>query len=267
MQPILNIALRAARQFNEYVNLSIDRKEHSSTDLKEDLKLVRHLEEVLFKTLMDALKKGYPKHYVAEIGEQVSEVKEDLWLILGFDNEQHLLRKLPETAYSFIHKKNGKIHSAVIINPFTGAEYIAVKGGGAIFNDRRCRVTAHRNLEGALFATDASNQISKSSKDHLFSDLLTDLGQAGVQTRVSGCPTLDLAQVASGQMDAALLTNVNTADLEAAILLCAEAGALIGGLTDGMLKSGNKTLVAANPKLFKTTLQRFSSYGSKLAAD
>ena len=153
------------------------------------------------------------------------------------------------------------------VNPFTGAEYIAVKGGGAIFNDRRCRVTAHRNLEGALFATDASNQLTQSSRDRLFSDLLTDLGQAGVQTRISGCPTLDLAQVASGQLDAALLTNIKTQDLEAALLICAEAGALVGSLKDGLIKSGEKTLVAANPKLFKTTLQRFSSYGSKLTAE
>ncbi|KZY74872.1 hypothetical protein A3742_26465 [Oleiphilus sp. HI0071] len=266
MQPILNIALRAARQFNEYVNLSIDRKEHATADLKEDLKLVRHLEEVLFKTLMDALKKGYPKHYVAEIGEQVSDIKEDLWLIQGFDNEQHLLRKIPQTVYSFIHKKNGKIHSAVIVNPFTGAEYVAVKGGGAIFNDRRCRVSAQRQLEGSLFATDSLNQFAQESGDHVVSDLVTSMGQAGINARVSGCANLDLAQVASGQLDAALLTNVNTNDLEASLLLCAEAGALVGSLSNGFMKSGDKTLVVANPKLFKSTLQRFSSYGSKLTA-
>lgn len=266
MQPILNIALRAARQFNEYVNLSIDRKEHSSADLKEDLKLVRHLEEVLFKTLMDALKKGYPKHYVAEIGEHVSDIKEDLWLIQGFDNEQHLLRKLPETVYSFVHKKNGKIHSAVIVNPFTGAEYIAVKGGGAIFNDRRCRVSAQRHLEGALFATDSVNQFTQHSGDHVISDLVTSIGQAGINTRVSGCSSLDLAQVASGQIDAVLFTDINTQDLEAALLLCAEAGALVGSLSNGFMKAGDKTLVAANPKLFKSTLQRFSSYGAKLTS-
>lgn len=266
MQPILNIALRAARQFNEYVNLSINRKEHSSTDLNEDLKLVRHLEEVLFKTLMDALKKGYPKHYVAEIGEQVSDIKEDLWLIQGFDNEQHLLRKLPETVYSFIHKKNGKVHSAVIINPFTGAEYVAVKGSGAIFNDHRCRVTSQRNLEGSLFAIDSVNQFTQESGDHVLSDLVTSIGQAGVTARVSGCPSLDLAQVASGQLDGALLTNINTQDLEAALLLCAEAGALVGSLSNGFMKAGDKTLVVANPKLFKSTLQRFSSYGAKLSS-
>lgn len=265
MQPILNIALRAARQFNEYVILCIDRKEHSSTDLKEDLKLVRHLEEVLFKTLMDALKKGYPEHYVAEVGEQVSDDKKDVWLIHSFDNEQQLLRKLPETVYSFVHKKNGKIHSAVIVNPFTGAEYIAVKGGGAIFNDRRCRVSGQRNLEGGLFATDAANQFTQGAADHVVSDLMTSLGQAGIQTRISGCPTLDLAQVASGQLDAALFTNIKTERLEAALLLCAEAGALIGSLNDGFMKAGCKTLVAANPKLFKSTLQRFSSYGAKLS--
>ena len=160
----------------------------------------------------------------------------------------------------------GKIHSAVIVNPFTGAEYIAVKGSGAIFNDHRCRVSAQRNLEGSLFATDSINQFNKESGDHVVSDLVTSIGQAGVTTQVSGCPSLDLAQVASGQLDAALLTNINTQDLEAALLLCAEAGALVGCLSNGFMKAGDKTLVVANPKLFKSTLQRFSSYGAKLTA-
>ncbi len=267
MLPILNIALRAARQFNEYVNLTIDRKEHNAADMTEDLKLVRHLEEVMFKTLMDALKKGYPTHYVAETGEQVSDDKEDVWFILGFDNEQHLLRKLPETVYSFVHKKNGKLQSAVIVNPFSGAEYIATKGRGAMFNDRRCRVGAQRNLEGAYFATDASNQFSSVSNPHVVSDLITEIGTAGIQTRVSNCPTLDLALVASGQLDAALLTSVNTKDLEAALLVCQEAGALVGDLKQGLLSSSTKSLVASNPKLFKATLQRFSNYRAKLSVD
>lgn len=264
MQPILKIALRAARQFNEYVNLSIDRKEHNANDLKEDLKLVRHLEEVLFKTLMDALKKGYPTHYVAEVGEQISETKEDAWFIKGFDNEQHLLRKLPDTAYSFVHKKNGKIHSAVVVNPFTGAEYVAVRGSGATFNDHRCRVNSLRNLDAAYFASDVVNQFGNRSTDHVVSDLITDMGNAGINSRVSNCPTLDLALVASGQLDAALLTSAKSENLEAALLICQEAGALVGDLTTGMINSNSRSVVAANPKLFKTTLQRFSGYASKL---
>jgi len=264
MQPILNIALRAARQFNEYVNLTIDRKEHGVTDVKDDLKLVSHLEEVLFKTLMDALKKGYPTHYVAEIGEQVSDTKEDAWFITTFDNTESLLRKLPDTVYSFVHKKNGKIKSAVIVNPFTGAEYVAVRGSGATFNDHRCRVTELRALEGAYFASDVSNQFKNAAQYPAYCELAAQMGEEGIKTRTSNCPTLDLALVASGQLDGALLTGVNTNDLEAALLLCQEAGALIGDLKTGMINSNNKTLVAANPKLFKSTLQRFAGHAAKL---
>ena len=264
MLPILNIALRAARQFNEYVNLSIDRKEHKASDLKEDLKLVSHLEEVLFKTLMDALKKGYPTHYVAEVGEQVEGDKEDVWQILGFDSDQHLVRKIPDTVYSFVHRKNGKLHSAVIINPFSGAEYVATKGSGAVFNDRRSRVSDLRTLEGGYFATDANNSFDNPAASHVMSDLVAELGNAGVTSRVSNCQTQDLALVASGQLDAAILTSVNVEKLEAALLLCQEAGALVGNLKNGMLARTDKTLVVANPKLFKTCLQRFSSVGNKL---
>lgn len=264
MQPILKIALRAARQFNEYVNLTIDRKEHGASDVTEDLKLVSHLEEVLFKTLMDALKKGYPTHYVAEIGEQVSDIKEDAWFISGFDNNEQLLRKLPDTTYSFVHKKNGKLHRAVIINPFTGAEYVAVRGSGATFNDHRCRVTELRSLDGAYFATDASNQFQNADLYSAHCNLAAEMGEAGIKSRVSNCPTLDLALVASGQLDGALLTNVNIADLEAVLLLCQEAGALVGDLKSGMLSPSNKTLAVANPKLFKATVQRFSAHAAKL---
>jgi len=262
MLPILNIALRASRQFNEYVNLSIDRKEHSANDLQEDLKLVRHLEEVFFKTLMDALKKGYPTHYVAEPGEQLTQDKEDAWFFMGFDNEQHLLRKLPDTVYSFVHKKNGKLNIAVIINPFTGAEYVAVKGSGATFNDRRSRVSSTKNLENAYVATDAANRIRATG--HATTDLVSDMAEAGIEARVSNCPTLDLALVASGQIDAALLTHVDVSKLDAALLICQEGGALVGDLGTGLMGKQSKSLVAANPKLFKLSLQNFSRYASKL---
>jgi len=264
MLPILNIAIRAARQFNEYVNLTVDKREHSSSDVEADMRLVHHLEATFFQTLMDALKKGYPTHYVAAPGEQLSEPKEDSWHFYGFDNETHLLRKLPDTVYSFVYKRSGKIYSAIIMNPYTGAEYTATKGGGATINGRRMRASNTTSLANAYVTTDAMSHFNHRAEDHVLSDLIAELNNATGNTRASGCTTLDLAMVATGQLEAVVALDVEIESLAAPLLMCQECGVLTGTLSGALLNDKSGSIIAANPKLFKALVQRLATYEGKL---
>ena len=264
MQPILNIALRASRQTSEYINHFIDKQDPAQSDASANKKIVSHLESTLFQNFYDTIKKAYPTHYLVEPGDTMSGVKEDSWHINRIHNPEHLLRKLPTCAFSVIHKRQGKAQDALLANPFSGDEFTASRGGGATLNGRRTRCSSAKSLDAALIATNILKQLPKHADEHVVSALIAELANSAKQIVIGGCDALDVAMVASGQLEAAVLTRVDSFELEAAMLLCQESGVLAGTFSGGLFGQGTDKLIVASPKLFKTLVQRFNSYQSKL---
>jgi len=93
---------------------------------------------------------------------------------------------------------------------------------------------------------------------------MSELASSVYQTTISGCDALDIAMVASGQIEAAVLTKVESTFLDAPLLLCQEAGVLAGTFSGGMFSETEDKLVVANPKLFKALVQRLNTYQRKL---
>jgi myo-inositol-1(or 4)-monophosphatase len=267
MTPILNIAIRAARQANEYIVQNIDKREPGALDDDADQKLLDHLETSLFQVLMDHLKRGYPAHYVAEPGETLAQDKEDSWQIHGFENITPFGRRFPGGCYSITHKQLGKTQHCLIVNPFTGDEYTATRGRGAAINSHRIRCTATKSLSDAVIATNILNNLTGAASDHVKTDLLRDIAQSGSQVAITGNIIMDITLVAAGQADAVILENVDPSTLDGVLLLCQEAGTLSGSLSGGLVREGKKgSLVVANPKLYKSIVQRLGGYEKKLLA-
>ena len=264
MQPILNIAIRASRQASEYINQTIDKNDPTQSDESANQKLLGHLEESLFQTFFDSLKKANPTHYILAPGETLSEVKEDSWHISNIHNPAHLLRKLPSSAFSIIHRHNGKAQNALLVNPFTGDEFTASRGSGAALNGRRIRCSPVKRISESIITTNILNQRSTHADSHVISDLLTELSTNASQILLNSCDALDIAMVASGQIEAAVLTRTNKQELDAALLFCQEAGALSGSFNGGMFTGTEDKIIVANPKLFKALVQRLNAYQDKL---
>jgi len=264
MQPILNIALRASRQACEYINQCIDKNDPLQSDYHANEKLLQHIESSLYQNFFDSLKKANPTHFIVEPGETLSEIKEDSWHVNSIHNPAHLLRKLPSCAYSLTHRHQGKTQDTLLVNPFSKDEYTASRGRGAKLNGRRMRCASTKNLADAVIATNTLNQFSSHAESHIITDFMTELGTNVAQILVGNCPALDIAMVASGQIDAAVLTNIHSGDVESSLLLCQEAGVLSGTLNGGIFSSKEDKLIVANPKLFKALVQKFNSFQNKL---
>jgi len=267
MTPIINLVLRTARQFNEYLVQSIEQRDPASSDLQSDLKLMSHLETSLFQNLMDTLKRGYPTHYLAEPGETLREEKEDSWHIYGFDAKDQFCRRLPTACYSVEHRHKGKTVDAIVINPFSGDEYTASRGKGCALNNRRTRCTNVTAVDQSVVANNTLTQVPslRDSQEHAI-ELVTSIAQSSKGFSSTGNPMLDCVYVAAGQADAALLTQVDTEALRSALLICQEAGCLSGTLNGGVIQDSRKRNIAvSNPKLYKALVQRFSAFDSKLS--
>lgn len=264
MKPILNIAVRASRQACEYINQSIDKNDPAQSDSSANEKLISHLEATLFQTFFDSLKKANPTHFIIAPDETPSDIKDDSWQINGFHAPYNLLRKIPNNAFSLIHKVSGKPQNALLVNPSNGDEYTASRGSGGALNGRRIRCTSPKSLADATIAINTINQFDSPAESHVIADFISEIGSNAGQMLVSNCDALDVAMVAAGQIDAAILTKVNAKELEAALLLCQEAGALVGTLNGGMFGPNEDKLIVANPKLFKSIVQRFNTFQTRL---
>lgn len=264
MQPILNIALRASRQASEYIIQTIDKNDPKPSDTFANAKIIAHLEESLYQNFYDALKKANPTHFIVAMGETLEQIKEDSWQINHIHNPDHLLRKLPSCAFSLLHKHQGKSQNALLSCPISNFEYTATRGSGATLNGRRIRCSATKSLDQAIIASNIFKPLNHSSERHILSDLGMELSSHAQQIVMGHCDALDIAMVASGQIDAAVLTNVNHQEIEAALLLCQEAGVLTGNFSGMPFTSRENKLIVANPKLFKALAQRLNSFQSRL---
>jgi len=264
MQPILNIALRASRQASEYIIQTIDKNDPKPCETYANAKLLSHLEESLHQNFYDALKKANPTHFIVGLGETLDKTKDDSWHINHIHNPDHLLRKLPSCAYSILHKHHGKAQNTLLVSPFSNLEFTGTRGSGAALNGRRIRCSSTKDLDQAVVATNVLKQFSTSNSKHIVADFANELGSQVQQVLSGYCDALDIAMVASGQIDAAILTNVNHQEIESALLLCQEAGVLTGTFNGMPFTAKEDKIIVANPKLFKGFVQRLNGFQDRI---
>lgn len=264
MQPVINIALRAARQANEHVTYALDKQPVSFSDPEACEKQIKYIEDGIYRVFFDALKKAYPTHYICEPGAPVSDEHDHCWSFSSIHSPENILRNLPFTGYSVACYNKGKIEHAIFINPIAGDEFSASRGHGAALNGRRIRVSDIKNIGQSLLASNLLENTRKMDNPHTGLDLVSDLTRSCFSVRATGCKAADLAYVAAGQFDAAVLTDVDISELPAVLLICQEAGVLTGDFTGIPTTKNSSRIIAANAKLFKSLIQKVHNYNSRL---
>jgi myo-inositol-1(or 4)-monophosphatase len=257
MEPMINIALRAARKAGENIVRASDDLERFEVKAKGVNNFVTEVDINAEREIIYHLHKAYPDHAIMgeETGLTGSEDAEYRWIIDPLDGTTNFLRGIPHYAVSIACSYRGKLEHAVIVDPVRREEFTASRGRGAQLNGRRIRVSQLPSLDGALLGTGipfkehCDNQLEPYCKSV---ELLA--GQcAGI--RRAGAASLDLAYVAAGRLDAFWEIGLAPWDIAAGALLVREAGGLVADIngSDNYLESGN--VVCGNPKCFKAVLQ------------
>ncbi|BAP41273.1 inositol-phosphate phosphatase [Pseudomonas sp. 21LCFQ02] len=258
MQPMLNIALRAARNASELIFRSIERLDTIKVDEKEAKDYVSEVDRAAEQSIIAALRKAYPDHGI--LGEESGmhpgkgEGADYLWIIDPLDGTTNFVRGIPHFAVSIACKYRGRLEHAVVLDPVRQEEFTASRGRGAALNGRRLRVSSRRSLEGALLGTGfpfRENQLD--NLENYLGMFRSLIGQtAGI--RRAGAASLDLAYVAAGRFDAFWESGLSEWDIAAGALLIQEAGGLVSDFTGGheFLEKGH--VVAGNAKCFKAVL-------------
>ncbi len=257
MEPMVNIALRAARKAGSLIVKAADRPDLIRISEKGHNDFVTETDKAAEKEIIFHLRKAYPEHRITceEIGELDGDISDYEWVVDPLDGTTNFIHGIPHVAVSIACLHKGKLEHAVVYDPFRREEFTASRGRGAYLNGNRIRVSGRQNMNGALVATGIP--FSAPSIDHMEGYLacMTELASQSSGIRRPGVASLDLAYLAAGRFDCFWEMFLKPWDIAAGALLVKEAGGLVcdfqGG--DNYLQTGH--IVCATPKLIKPTLQ------------
>lgn len=257
MQPMVNIALRAARAAGEMIVKSADNLDRIQVDEKRRNDFVTEVDRRSEEMIVEQIRKAYPDHkFICEesgtLGNAASDVE---WIIDPLDGTTNFVRGIPHVAISIACRIKGRLEHAVVVEPFKREEFTASRGAGAQLNGRRIRVSGRTDKRGALYATGIP--FSSPSFDQMdgFLASMKDFADGSAGVRRLGVASLDLAYVAAGRMDVFWEMHLQPWDIAAGVLLVREAGGMVSDFQGGekFLDSGH--ILASTPKLFKPSLQ------------
>ena len=253
MHPMLNTAVRAARQSARIILMHYDRLDRIEVTQKGRNDFVSQADTEAEEIALEILLKAYPEHGVVAEESGRREGGEYTWVIDPLDGTTNFIHGFPQFAISIAVLKGSTIEHGVIYDPLRNELFTSSRGQGAQLNDRRIRVSNCGLLELALLGTgfpfrelDRLDQWVKAFRT---------LTRRSAGIRRTGSAALDLAYVAAGRMDGFWEFGLQPWDMAAGALLIREAGGLISdpaGSQD-FLDSGN--VVTANPRIFNDLLR------------
>lgn len=262
MEPMLNIALRAARNAGEIVARATEQLDTLEVKEKSANDFVTEIDKAAEKEVIYHISKAHPDHaFLGEEGGLQGNSDSDFqWIIDPIDGTTNFIHDIPHFAVSIACLYKGQLEHAVILDPIRREEFTASRGKGAQLNGRRMRVSKRKSLDGALIGTGIPFKSRSEEAIPAYTQSLEAIAKQTAGVRRAGAASLDLAYVAAGRLDAFWEIGLNQWDIAAGVLLIRESGGLVSDFRGGndYMNSGN--VVAGNPKCFKSVLQTVAPF-------
>ncbi|MFZ2727609.1 MAG: inositol monophosphatase family protein [Methylococcaceae bacterium] len=244
---MLNIAIRAARSAGDLILRSADSIGQLRIDQKGKNDYASEVDRAAEREIINIIRTAYPDHAILAEESGSHEGNDYVWVIDPLDGTTNFLHGFPQYCVSIALKIKGKLEVAVVYDPLRDELFTAKRGGGAMLNNRRLRVTQPNSLKGALLGTGFpfKTDIHLDAYVGMFRALTTEC--AGI--RRAGAAALDLAYIAAGRLDGFWEIGIMEWDMAAGILLIKEAGGVVTDFSfnDNYLESGN--VIAGSPKM------------------
>jgi len=259
MHPMLNIAVRAARNAGNIIMRYVDRLDTLAVTSKARNDFVTDVDRMAEQEIISVLRKAYPDHSILaeETGSQGTS-EEFCWVIDPLDGTTNYIHGFPQFAVSIAFRQKGRLEQGVIYDPVRQELYTASRGAGAQLNNRRIRVSQKKDLEGALLGT--GFPFRQQEYLHAYMEMFKALFPDTAGIRRAGAASLDLAYVAAGRLDGFWELGLSEWDMAAGVLLIQEAGGIVTNFRgdDSYLKTGN--IIAGTPKIHHAILRRIQDF-------
>ncbi|MCH8507001.1 MAG: inositol-1-monophosphatase [Ectothiorhodospiraceae bacterium] len=258
MNPMVNIAVRAARSAGNIIARHVDRLDRIRVESKGLNDFVSDVDRMAEQEIIQVLQKAYPDHAI--VGEETGRHGEAdyQWIIDPLDGTTNFLHGLPHFAVSIALQHKGRLEVGVIYDPMRQELYSAERGGGANLDGRKLRMRQQKSFSGRLIGT--GFPFRQPQHMDAYMAMFRGVSKRASDLRRAGSAALDLAYVAAGRLDGYCDRGLQPWDLAAGALLVREAGGVVGDFTgrEGFMQSGN--IVAGSPKLFHDLMQEVQGH-------
>ncbi|MBM4206464.1 MAG: inositol monophosphatase [Gammaproteobacteria bacterium] len=253
MQPMLNTAVRAVRSAGDIILRSSDNIGKLKIDQKGKNDFASEIDRAAEREIIHIIKTAYPDHAILAEESGQHEGNDFIWIIDPLDGTTNFLHGFPQYAVSIALQVKGRLEVAAVYDPLRDELFTARRGGGAMLNSRRIRVTSQNSMKGALIGTGFPFKTDLHLDAYVGMFKAISMQAAGI--RRAGAAALDLAYVAAGRMDGFWEIGIMPWDMAAGILLIKEAGGVVTDFSfnDNYLSSGN--VIAGSPKMHQLLYQ------------
>jgi myo-inositol-1(or 4)-monophosphatase len=255
---MLTIAVRAARNAGDLIRRSATNASQLSINEKDRNDFTSEVDWKVEQEIIKVLRASFPDHSILaeESGEQAGN--DYVWIIDPLDGTTNFLHGFPHYAVSIALKYKNKLEVAVVYDPVRDELFTAERGGGAMLNGRKIRVTKPTSLRGTLIGTGFPFKYQQHLPAYLQMFHALTIDSAGI--RRAGSAALDLAYLAAGRLDGFWEIGLKPWDMAAGILLIQEAGGAITDFSfkDQFFQSGH--LIAGSPKMHKLMYQAIEPF-------
>ncbi|GAA3962765.1 inositol monophosphatase family protein [Actinomadura viridis] len=219
---------------------------------KGDRDMASEVDYAVERAVRDYLRERTPD--IAVLGEEEG-VSGDaggdlLWAIDPVDGTANFVRGIALCGFSLGLIHRGLQVVGVIDLPFLNTRYHAAQGLGAYEGDRRLRASPTTDLRDAVVALGDFAVEEDAAAANRVRLALTERVAAGAQrVRMLGSSAIDLAWVADGKVDAAIMLSNKPWDTSAGAVIAREAGAVVTDRDGTPHTAGSSATIAAAPGL------------------
>ena len=262
LQEILVLAKSLAQKVGEQVRSSVENKADFAVQHKGVRDLVTEIDLWAEEEIFRGVSERFSEHVVVgeesagrlvrESGSTLEEISSSgtCWFIDPIDGTTNFVNLLPHACISIGVVRDREKIAGVVYDPFANELFSALRGQGAMLNDKPIEIGSKERLIEALIGTSFPDR--DQSCFELYTAGHSRLIASCRKLRVLGSAALDLCWVACGRLDSYINVNLKPWDVAAASLIVEEAGGKLSNIEaghEGGYSIFDSSILAANEAL------------------
>jgi myo-inositol-1(or 4)-monophosphatase len=264
MELTLSYLERLARQAGEILRAGYD-KEHQ-VGYKGVIDLVTEIDHQSEAFLLGEVRRDFPDHHiVSEESGVIQGNEEHVWYIDPLDGTVNYAHRIPIFCVSIAYaarsgastSRSADLKFGAVYDPMRDELFVAERGKGATLNGRPLRASSATELQRSLLVTGFPYSAWNTPQDNFAN--FTKFGKLTQGVRRLGSAALDLCYVAAGRFDGYWEMSLNSWDVAAGGLICAEAGARISNVKgEGDYISPPQSVIACGSGIYAHMLEELN---------